>query len=77
MRNTILTVKIILLSIFASSQVTRQPYLQVTTPNSMVVRWQTGTGIIGELFYGSSASSLTKNIKEPGDEKIYHEIKVT
>jgi len=80
MRNKILIVKIICLVFFsfgASSQVTRQPYLQIATPNSMIIRWQTGTGVIGEIYYGSSASSLTKSIKESEDERIYHEVKLT
>src|SRR6187455_2030301 len=80
MRNKILIVKIICLFFFSfgtCSQVTRQPYLQITTPNSMVIRWQTGTGVIGEIYYGPSASSLTKSIKESEDERIYHEVKLT
>lgn len=66
-----------LLSIGVSAQVTHQPYLQIPTPNSMVIRWQTGTGVVGKLYYGTSISSITQNIKESEDEKIYHEVKIT
>src|SRR5450759_2092453 len=65
------------ISIGICAQVTRQPYLQIPTPNSMTVRWQTGTGIIGKLYYGNSVSSLTENKTETENEKIYHEIKLT
>ncbi len=65
------------ISIGMCAQVTRQPYLQIPTPNSMTVRWQTGTGIIGKLYYGNSVSSLTENKTENENEKIYHEVKLT
>ncbi len=65
------------LSLETSSQVTRQPYLQIPTPHSIIVRWQTGTGVIGKLYYGYSVSSLTENVNESEDKKIYHEVKLT
>jgi hypothetical protein len=65
------------LSIGLSAQVTRQPYLQIPTPNSMVVRWQTGTGVVGKFYYGTSVSLFTENIKESEDERIYHEVKIS
>lgn len=65
------------LSIGLSAQVTRQPYLQIPTPNSMVVRWQTGTGVVGKFYYGTSVSLFTQNIKESEDERIYHEVNIT
>lgn len=68
---------LLLLSFDLTAQVTRQPYLQIPTPNSVVVRWQTGTGVVGKICYGTSVSSLTQNITESEDEKIYHEIKLT
>src|SRR2546423_15659595 len=64
------------ISFSASSQVTRQPYLQIPTPNSIIIRWQTGTGEVGKLYYGSSVSSLTESIKEPDDKRIYHEVEL-
>lgn len=69
---------LLLLTTFGiSAQITRQPYLQVPAPNSIVVRWQTGTGVIGKLFYGNSISGLTQNVTESENEEIYHEIKIT
>jgi acid phosphatase type 7 len=59
------------------AQVTRQPYLQIPSPNSIIVRWQTGTGVIGKLSFGTSVTSLTVNILESVDERIYHEVKIT
>jgi hypothetical protein len=58
----------------AFAQVTRQPYLQVPTPTSVLVRWQSGTGDIGKLRYGTSASSLTSTIVESDEERIYHQV---
>jgi len=60
-----------------NAQVTRQPYIQVPTPNSMVVRWQTGTGVPGKIYYGKSPSGLTQSVTESENEKIYHEVKIT
>lgn len=82
MKNRILIRKTIWLFLFffslgASAQVTHQPYLQIPTPNSMVIRWQTDTGVVGKLFYGSNVSSFTENIKESEDKKINHEVKLT
>lgn len=66
-----------MLSIQITAQVTRQPYLQELTPNSVVIRWQTGVLSVGKLYFGTSLSSLTENIIESENEKIYHEIKVS
>jgi 3',5'-cyclic AMP phosphodiesterase CpdA len=56
------------------AQVTRQPYLHLPTPTSVVVRWQSGTGDIGKVRYGSSLSSLTNTIVESDEERIYHQV---
>jgi predicted phosphodiesterase len=64
-------------AINVKGQVTRKPYLQIPTPTSMIVRWQTGTGVVGKLYYGTSHSSLTNSVPESEDERIYHEVKVT
>jgi len=66
-----------LLSIGVSAQVTRQPYLQIPTPNSMVVRWQAGTGVVGKLYYGISKTELKDCINESKEERIYHEVKIS
>lgn len=70
----------LLLLIFSgqsAGQVTRKPYLQIPAPSGIVVRWQTGTGEVSNLYYGTSASSLTHVATESTDERIYHEVKVT
>jgi acid phosphatase type 7 len=61
----------------AFAQVTRQPYLQVPTPNGVVLRWQSGTGDIGNVHCGTSVSSLNTIFKESDDEKIYHQVALT
>src|SRR5512133_1522054 len=63
-----LTILLTFISIPVAAQTTRQPYLQVPTPSSIVVRWQTGTGIPGKIFYGTTESDY---------EEIYHEVKLT
>ena len=60
----------------ALSQVTRQPYLQIPTPTSITIRWQTGTGIAGKVYYGSSISDLGNSIIESEEERIYHEVNI-
>lgn len=66
-----------LLSFQAFAQVTRQPYLQALTSNSVVVRWQSETGDIGKVRYGTSLLSLTETIVESKDEKIYHQVMIS
>src|SRR5262245_12188839 len=45
-------------SIMAAT-VTRGPYLQMGTPNSIVVRWRTDTATDSRVRYGASTGSLT------------------
>jgi predicted phosphodiesterase len=61
----------------AFGQVTRQPYLQVPTPDAITIRWQSGTGIIGDVYYGTSVTSLSGAVTESQDERIYHEVRVS
>jgi hypothetical protein len=61
-----------LLPLLVSAQVTRQPYLQIPTPTSVIIRWQSGTGDIGNVYYGTALSSLSNKIIESDDERIYH-----
>ncbi len=58
-------------------QVTRQPYLQVTTPTSMTISWQSGTGVPGCVYYGTEGSSLSEKQMESEEEEIYHEVTIT
>ncbi len=64
------------LSLPAFGQVTRQPYLQIPSPDGVTVRWQSGTGDIGKLCYGTSVSSLSETITESDEERIYHEVRI-
>ncbi|TSA23021.1 metallophosphoesterase family protein [bacterium] len=66
-----------LFAVQAFAQVTRQPYLQVPTPTSVIIRWQSGTGDIGKVRYGTSLSPLSETIVESEDERIYHQVPVT
>ncbi|MFC2116832.1 metallophosphoesterase, partial [Bacteroidota bacterium] len=66
-----------LLSLPATAQVTRQPYLQIPTSTSVVVSWQSGTGEVGNVYYGTKVSSLTQKIVESENEEIYHEVEIS
>lgn len=72
-----LSLSLFLLSLQLSAQVTRQPFLQIPTPTSIVVCWQTDRGIEGEVHYGTSVSSLTENVIESEYEEVYHEVEIT
>ncbi|WP_460906662.1 metallophosphoesterase [Spirosoma areae] len=43
---------------------TRGPYLQVITPTSVVIRWRTDQPTTGRVWFGTSASQLTGNLRE-------------
>ena len=46
--------------------ITRGPYLQLGTTNSMVVRWRTDRPTLGTVHYGSSPDHLTRRVKASG-----------
>jgi 3',5'-cyclic AMP phosphodiesterase CpdA len=79
--NSIITAELLLfLSMFSiqvSAQITRQPYLQIITPTSVVISWQSETGVIGNVYYGTKISSLTEKITESDYEEIYHEVEIS
>jgi hypothetical protein len=65
-----------LLCVQLSAQITRQPYLQVVTPTSIVVRWDTDSARVGTVHYGSSVTSLV-NTKSDTGATIKHEITIS
>ena len=56
--------------------VVRGPYLQLGTPDSVVVRWRTGTPVIGRVQYGSSPGVVTGTSQE-SSERTEHEVRLT
>lgn len=44
--------------------IVRGPYLQVLTPNSVVVRWRTDQPTTGRVWFGLSANQLTRDVRE-------------
>ncbi|GAB3692034.1 hypothetical protein GCM10027592_10500 [Spirosoma flavus] len=46
------------------AKITRGPYLQVLTPTSVVVRWQTDQPTKGRIWYGLQSNQLTGNQSE-------------
>lgn len=76
MRKLLSTITIILLTvtIFSFAGVTRKPYLQVLTANSVSIRWQTDIYSIGKVHYGVSPDSLLFEKLESEEKKIEHEV---
>jgi predicted phosphodiesterase len=51
---------LILISQMATAQtIVKQPYQQIVTPNSIIIRWDTDSARVGVVSYGTSLSSLT------------------
>lgn len=71
----ILLIFISFVSFRTISQVTRQPYLQVPTPENIIIRWQTATKVRGTIYYDTIISSLRNTITE-SENKRDHEMKV-
>ncbi len=65
-----------LISFALYSQVTRQPYLHVSTSTSIVIRWQTADPSKGSVFYDTNIAALKKYSSEPEVVKD-HEIKLS
>ena len=60
----------------SSVNVTRGPYLQLGTPNSVVVRWRTSAPAIGRVQYGPSPGVVTGAVQE-GAASNEHEVRLT
>ncbi|MGB2866938.1 MAG: metallophosphoesterase [Bacteroidota bacterium] len=67
---------LVVLSSGVLAQVTRQPYLQIVTPVSIVVRWDTSTPEAGTVSYGLSLTALTENLSEAA-ATIKHQVSVS
>src|SRR5437867_5312001 len=63
-------------SALSAATVTRGPYLQTGTPNSVVVRWRTDSATDSSVRYGPAPGSLTSS---QGNSTVTteHEINVT
>jgi hypothetical protein len=66
----------VLLAIQVSAQVTRQPYLQMLTPTSIEVRWNTSDSTVGTVNYGPSTETLTNTVIE-SESRIFHKVPIT
>ncbi|GAB4006896.1 hypothetical protein GCM10028808_09680 [Spirosoma migulaei] len=56
--------------------IVRGPYLQVLTPNSVVVRWRTDQPTTGRVWYGLAASQLIENTRE-SQPTLEHALTIT
>ena len=59
-----------------SATVTRGPYLQQGTPESVVLRWRTDLPTIGRVTYGTTAGDLSRAVEEK-EPTIDHELPLT
>lgn len=56
--------------------VTRGPYLQQATPNSIIIKWRTNTAGTTKVNFGTSLSGLTSSVTNTVSS-VDHEIKLT
>lgn len=59
-----------------SGTLTRSPYLNLATHNSIVVRWRTSQSVVGRVRYGTSPTNLDQSLDE-SSAKTDHEVKLT
>ncbi len=59
-----------------TTTLTRGPYLQMGTPNSVVIRWRSADATNSKISYGLSAASLTFNVNDATAE-TNHEIQIS
>jgi hypothetical protein len=67
---------IFLVSISLNAQIIRQPYLQVLTPSSIMVRWNTAKSDTGKVYYGINQGSLTNLVME-SDTNLFHKVTIS
>jgi len=60
----------------SSASVTRGPYLQMSTPTGMTVRWRTNIATDGRVRYGLDPASLT-SVADQGVTGTEHEVQLT
>lgn len=66
------------LELLASAQVslTRGPYLQMGTADSIVVRWRTSAPVVGQIQFGPSPGTVTGSAQETS-ARTDHEVRLT
>jgi hypothetical protein len=60
----------------SSVSLTRGPYLQLGTPNSMVVRWRTSAAVVGRVQFGPSPGVVSGSAQETA-ATTEHEVRLT
>lgn len=63
-------------AVSAQSSLVRGPYLNIGTPESMVVRWRTTGSEIGHVAYGTDVNNLIDTLSE-SSSTTEHEVNVT
>ena len=75
----IFTPLIVLICLMATAQaqsLVRGPYLNIGTPESMIVRWRTDTPVTGKVMYGTDMNSLTLSASA-SSQGTEHVVKIT
>ncbi len=62
-------------SIFAQAEIDRGPYLQLSTPSSMTIKWRTKDPAASVVWYGSAVDNLDQIAQDTGTAED-HEIKL-
>ena len=79
MKNKITNYSALLLFLMATilfaQTVERGPYLQIPTPTSMTIKWNTDGSATGKVYYGTNLNSLDDYVS--GASTTRHEITIT
>jgi len=59
-----------------AQQINRGPYLQVGTPESVVIRWRTDVAVVGKINYGTQLSNLNSVVLDTA-ATTEHEVKIS
>ncbi len=59
-----------------AQQIVRGPYLQTSTPNSIIIKWRTSTATTTKVGFGLSANQLTNSVTDVA-VTTEHEVKLT
>ena len=76
-RNTALLLALCFLAVFANAAtITRGPYLQIGTPNSIVVKWRTDVATDSRVRYGIDPAALS-SFKDVSTSTTEHEVQLS
>ena len=78
MKNILIQILFFLLSLLTSSfaqKITRGPYLQMGTPNSIMIRWRTDVATTSKINFGTTSDKLSSSLSD-NSAKTEHQITI-